>query len=199
MVEGRSFTIYTDYKPIIYAFRKKNQQCSPRQFRHLDFISQFTTDIRHISGEDNIVADALSRIDELESTLNYEAFAASQQDDEELQSYRENNSALQLRLIHIPDTDAIVFCDVSLRTARPFITKPFRKAAFNTVHRLSHPGANATVKLITQPSIKSNCRLWVRNARSQRSRATFLRSLAPLYRLPPDSNTHRCNAAIGGV
>ena len=59
MVEGRSFTIYTDYKPITYAFRKK---CSPQQFRHLYFISQFTIDIRHISGEDNIVADALYRM-----------------------------------------------------------------------------------------------------------------------------------------
>jgi hypothetical protein len=32
----------------------------------LDFIAQFTTDIRHISGEDNVVADALS----LESNMS---------------------------------------------------------------------------------------------------------------------------------
>ena len=88
---------------------EEEKQCSSRQFRHLEFKSQFTSDIRHISGEDNIVADALSRIEE----LNYEALAASQQDDEELQSYRENNSALQLRLIHIPDTNATVFFNVS--------------------------------------------------------------------------------------
>ena len=128
-MEGRSFTVYTDHKPITYAFGKENQQCSPRQFRHLHFISQFTTDIRHISGEDNIVVDAHSRIDEFQSIFNYEALAASQQDDEELQSYRESNSTLQLRLIHIPDTNATVFCHVSTRAARPFITKPFRKAA----------------------------------------------------------------------
>ena len=184
MVEGRSFTVYTDHKPITYAFRKKNQQCSPRQFRLLDFISEFTTDILHIFGEDNIVADALSRINELESTLNYEALAPSQQEDDELQSYRENNSALQLRLVHLPDTKA-----TSTRTARPFITKPFRKAAFNTVHRLSHPEANATLKLVTQcyESMKSDCRLWVRNARSQKSHATFLRPSAPFLR--PYSNT----------
>jgi hypothetical protein len=29
-----------------------------RQFNHLDFIAQFTTDIRHISGQNNVVADA---------------------------------------------------------------------------------------------------------------------------------------------
>lgn len=32
-----------------------------RQLRHIKFISQFTTDIRHISGDSNVVADALSR------------------------------------------------------------------------------------------------------------------------------------------
>lgn len=42
MVEGRHFVIYKDHT---YAFRKNNQKCSPRQFNHLDFISQFTTDI----------------------------------------------------------------------------------------------------------------------------------------------------------
>ena len=29
--------------------------------RHLDYISQFTTNIQHVSGNDNPVADALSR------------------------------------------------------------------------------------------------------------------------------------------
>ena len=34
---------------------------SPRQTRQLLFISEFTTDVRHVSGAENIVADALSR------------------------------------------------------------------------------------------------------------------------------------------
>jgi len=36
---------------------------SPRQIRQLDFISQFTTDIHHIGGHGNPVADALSRLE----------------------------------------------------------------------------------------------------------------------------------------
>ncbi|XP_076256094.1 uncharacterized protein LOC143193654 [Rhynchophorus ferrugineus] len=77
---------------------------SPRQFRHLDFISQFTTDIRHISGQDNIVADAPSRIDEITSpAVNFEALAASQERDEELRSYLENgNTDLDTGRILIP-------------------------------------------------------------------------------------------------
>jgi cleavage and polyadenylation specificity factor subunit 1 len=64
MLEARHFTILTDHKPLTFAFHQKRNKCSPRQFNHLDFISQFTTDIRHISSQDNIVADALSRVEQ---------------------------------------------------------------------------------------------------------------------------------------
>jgi cleavage and polyadenylation specificity factor subunit 1 len=45
MLEARHFTIFTDHKPITYAFQQKRDRCSPRQFNHLDFVAKFTTDI----------------------------------------------------------------------------------------------------------------------------------------------------------
>jgi len=36
---------------------------SSRQTRQLFFISEFTTDVHHVSGAEDIVADALSRVD----------------------------------------------------------------------------------------------------------------------------------------
>ncbi|GFV98316.1 retrovirus-related Pol polyprotein from transposon 17.6 [Trichonephila clavipes] len=62
MLEARDFTVFTDHKPLTYAFRQKSDKCSPRQIRQLDFISQFTTNIVHIPGSDNIAADVLSRV-----------------------------------------------------------------------------------------------------------------------------------------
>lgn len=166
MVEARQFTIYTDHKPITFAFRHKDSQCSPRQFRYLDFIGQFSTDIQHVSGKNNVVADALSRIEELEIALDFEALATSQENDTELNNYQQDGSSLQLKRMRIPGVKTMVVCDVSTATARPFITRPFRKAAFDTVHRLSHPGANATVKMATQrfvwPSINKDCRKWAK-------------------------------------
>src|SRR5690606_5634811 len=47
MVEGRPFTIYTDHKPITFAMKTPLERHSPREARHLDFISSFTSDIRH--------------------------------------------------------------------------------------------------------------------------------------------------------
>ncbi|UYV74846.1 hypothetical protein LAZ67_12001294 [Cordylochernes scorpioides] len=40
----------------VYAFKQNNEKASPRQQRQLQYISQFSTDIRHISGDPIIPA-----------------------------------------------------------------------------------------------------------------------------------------------
>ena len=57
-LEARSFIAYTDHKPLTLAFAKVSD---PWSQQHLAYISEFTTDMRHIAGKDNNVADALSR------------------------------------------------------------------------------------------------------------------------------------------
>ena len=61
LVEGHEFHIITDHKPLTLALATSSDKYPPRQIRHLDYISQFTTDIRHIAGLNNPVADALLR------------------------------------------------------------------------------------------------------------------------------------------
>ncbi|GFV12094.1 transposon Ty3-G Gag-Pol polyprotein [Trichonephila clavipes] len=65
MLEGRDFIIWhrPEASHVCSLMRKNPDKCSPRQWRHLDFISQFSTDVRHINGTRNAVADALSRIE----------------------------------------------------------------------------------------------------------------------------------------
>jgi cleavage and polyadenylation specificity factor subunit 1 len=77
MLEARHFIISTDHKPIIYAFQQKRDKCSPRQFNHLDFIAQFSTDVSHISGQDTVVADTLSRVESVTAPPSYNEFASS--------------------------------------------------------------------------------------------------------------------------
>lgn len=60
MLEAREFQILTDHELITYAF-KQNKEQSARQQRQLKLISQFTIDIAHITDEDNVPADFLSR------------------------------------------------------------------------------------------------------------------------------------------
>ena len=61
-LEGRTFHIQTDHKPLTTAMKSLTEK-SPRQSRHLSFILEFTNDIRHIQGCKNEAADALSRIE----------------------------------------------------------------------------------------------------------------------------------------
>ena len=44
-LEGRSFTILTDHKPLTFAMAKVAEPWSARQQRHLAYISEFSTDI----------------------------------------------------------------------------------------------------------------------------------------------------------
>ena len=166
MVEGRDFIIFTDHKPLTFAFQQKADKCSPRQFRHLNFIGQFATDIRHISGSENVMADAFSRIEAISNGIDFSALAESQKEDQELIHYLQPGTTLQLKQVSLPGTDVTLYCDVSTSTARPFVTEPFRRTAFNSLHNLSHPGIKATTKLITEryvwPSIKTDCRNWAR-------------------------------------
>ena len=92
-IEGRVFHVVTDHKPLTYSLATNSNRYSPRQIRHLDFISQFTSDIRHVNGHDNSVAEALSCIDvssvqRSSPQIDFNALAAAQQKDTELQTLR---------------------------------------------------------------------------------------------------------------
>ncbi|GBN41740.1 hypothetical protein AVEN_192273-1 [Araneus ventricosus] len=118
MLEGRNFSIYTDQKPLIYAFKQNPNKCSPRQLRHLDLISQYSTDIRHVKGSQNIVADALSRIEVDSITkspiLNFKEFAREQKDDSVIQKFLHNDaSSLQLELKPCQTSNCNLLCDTS--------------------------------------------------------------------------------------
>lgn len=166
MVEARNFIIYTDHKPICFAFHSRKENCSPRQFRHLDFISQFTTDIRHIAGKDNVVADSLSRIEEIVQPVDLNKLSEAQKGDRELGHLLDSDTSLLLTKVKLPGSNVELYCDESTKIIRPYVTKEYRRQVFESLHSLSHPGANATTKLVTEryvwPGMKKDCKEWSR-------------------------------------
>lgn len=194
MVEARVFSVVTDHKPLTFAFATNRENCSPRQFRYLDYINQFTTDIRYIKGEENVVADTLSRIEELTLPLDYESLAKEQETDAELHDLLNNGSSLKLKKLKLPESTTEVYCDVTA-TPRPFITQSFRKQVFLALHNLSHPGAKASVQLVTQrfvwPGVRRDCRSWAKQCEAcQRSKVSRHTS-APLRAFKPPSARFR--------
>lgn len=83
-----------------------------------------------------------------EDQIDFEKLGESQQMDEQLKEQL-HSSALQLKQIQLTGSKAPLYCDTAQNRIRPYITQDFRKQIFNLLHKLSHPGKRATVRLIT--------------------------------------------------
>ena len=64
-IEGRPFTLFTDHQSLVPSIHKKTDPQTLRQTYQLSCVAEFTTDIQYIEGKANLVADALSRPNEL--------------------------------------------------------------------------------------------------------------------------------------
>ena len=128
--------------PSLMPSSRSGDKCSLRQFNHLDFVAQFTTDIKHISGQD-MVADALSRVESVTAPPSYDSLAGSQ-DDDELQAILGSTTDLRLEKLPIPGTTVSFYCDTSAGKPRPYIPAPLSPQVFRSVHELSNAGTRAT-------------------------------------------------------
>ncbi|UYV85170.1 hypothetical protein LAZ67_X004800 [Cordylochernes scorpioides] len=195
LLEGRQFPVYTDHKPLTYAFQQNLDKASPRQCRHLDFIGQFTTDIRHIAGCENAPADFLSRVEPISHHQPYDpkSLAEAQAVDQELQALltSENRNSLQLEKVLIPETNISLYCDVSTAKPRPFVPAPCRRIIFSAYHNLSHPGVRATTRMVTAhyvwPAVKKDCALWTHACHRCQVSKTARHTRTPIQSFsPPD-------------
>jgi cleavage and polyadenylation specificity factor subunit 1 len=130
-LEGRNFTVFTDHKPLTFAFAKVSDPWSARQQRHLTAISEYTTCIKHIAGKSNTVADALSRISinavhQMEPGVDFSAMAAAQRSDPKIAAF---HTAISPKYPVWP---------------RPIVPASFHKTVFDALHGLSHPSICTT-------------------------------------------------------
>nr|VZH93637.1 unnamed protein product [Spirometra erinaceieuropaei] len=144
LLDGRDFSVHPDHKPLTYALKAKPDRYSSTEVRHLDYISQFTADIRYVRGSDNVVADALSRpdINTLTSDFDLAMLADLQIADESIADLR-TSTTLQLRDAPLPASPGTILGDWSTDTPRPAVPLPYRKVVFDHFHCLSHPGIRA--------------------------------------------------------
>jgi hypothetical protein len=59
--EGSAYQLWTDQKPLITAISHVSAPISPRQQRHLAFISEFNVQLLYLPGLKNVVTGFLSR------------------------------------------------------------------------------------------------------------------------------------------
>jgi len=148
MLEARHLVIFTDHKPLTYAFSQRGDKCSPQQFNHLYFISKFTTDIRSTSGQDNVVADVLSHVEAVGTSVSPEALAKAQDTDAELTTLLQGPTALHLEKIQVSGSVIALHCDTNTTSHARTSPQP-SDGKCSTLHGLGHFGTWAMAKIIS--------------------------------------------------
>ena len=199
-LDGQFFVTFTDHKPLTFAFSKISDPWSARQQRHLSAISEYTTDIRHIAGKQNYVADALSRptitfLHTPQIKFNYEDVAADQEASEVL-AYRTAITNLWLKDIPIGNSNVSLLCDVSTGRHRPIVPISWRRQVFDAIHGLSHPSIRATRKLVASKfvrhGLKKQVGLWTKQCLAFQKAKIQRHVKAPIISYPPPSRRFDC-------
>jgi transposase InsO family protein len=181
MLEGRSFIVFTDHKPLLDSLGRISDPWSARQRRQLSYIAEFAATLRHIAGESNVVADTLSRPPAAEAAVvNSVAAAQARPTSSPPVNVRDLAAAqascpdcskavfspvLRVMTVKLEDTNILV--DVSSGVFRPLVPASFRRPIFDAVHSLAHAGERATRRMISSrylwPGLAADVRRWCRD------------------------------------
>jgi len=169
LISGSQVTIFTDHKPLVGALQSGKPRTSDRQQRQLSFINEFTSDIVHISGKENVVADTLSRSDLLCSFSDVESCSIPSSSCFDLFSLAKAQAASDIDFSGCKgfklDKNVQLFCDVSQPNPRPYVPFRHRKLVFEFLHNLSHPGIKASIRTVGSryfwPELKNDVKKWV--------------------------------------
>ncbi|GFS69967.1 retrovirus-related Pol polyprotein from transposon 17.6 [Nephila pilipes] len=103
--------LFIDHHPLIYDSHQNSNKASPLQLRHLDFVLHFTSDIHYISGKDNVIADTISRIEEIQvpETLDFVKIVQEQTNDDVLKKLISSNTNLQYEKFLESNGNALVY------------------------------------------------------------------------------------------
>jgi len=150
-IEGRITTLRTDHRPLLFMFSQKAEKLIDRQARHVAFLSQFVHDIEHVSGENNLVPDALSRLElaTCEDGLpDLNQWAIDQAKDTKLKDIISGVSKSSLKLEARQTANGPVYFDVAHDRTRLLVPQRHRRAVFTTLHGQAHGGRAATGRII---------------------------------------------------
>jgi len=179
-LEGRTFKLWTDHKPLCSALHRVSEPWSARQQRQLSYIAEFTSEILHVPGDENVVADALSRpyCTEVSSSLppisslaslssppgiDFQVMAEAQVTCPEVQRLLQSEN---LNISTFPVGNQELYCDISTGMPRPLVPTSLRRSVFTAIHGISHPGVRSSVRLVSAKfvwfQLSKDVRNWAR-------------------------------------
>ena len=112
-------------------------------------------DVVRVKGEHNEIADCLSRPPDVNAvfqnwkTVDLTEIVIAQSSDHNLTALIHNSPAnLNCVQIKVPDSDSLIWVDISTGAACVLVPECMRKRVFGQIHNLSHPGGKASINLI---------------------------------------------------
>lgn len=179
MLEARQFQLWTDHKPLCSAVHRVSEPWSARQQRQLSYLAEFTNDFKYIPGEENTVADALSRpvptvptsltssvssITPAPPGIDYVQMSILQSTCPSMQNLSDDTG---LRLSQLKFNEVSLLCDISTGFPRPLVPLSLRRDVFSAIHQLAHPGIRATRRLISAKfvwkGLSKDINLWTKS------------------------------------
>ena len=187
LLEGREFLIHTDHKPLVHALTMNNP--SPRQQTHISYIAQFNCIISHIKGNDNIVADCLSRpaINAITKSVLFtqQDLKDNPPDKHEIESF----APFVTYINNIPHNTSLS------GTPRPILAHKFRHTAFKTIHELHQPGSRGTFELlhtrVVWPNMKADINNWCKQCLNCQQAKTHRHTIKPITHFPTGNRVQR--------
>ncbi len=180
LIDGHSVTLFLDHKPLVSAFHSKSVAKSDRQQRQLSLISEYVSSVVYIRGDNNVVADCLSRPSCAISVDSFDlcGIARSQEGDTEVGLYKERLSNYTL------PSNLALWCDTSTNAPRPFVPSSLRINVIHSLHDLSHPGIKTTAKIIKQryfwPCMDKDIKEFVTNCLKCQQAKTHRHTISPV-------------------
>ena len=183
IVEGipaSNFYVATDHKPLTtgknFTCMNSNKTQLNRTQRTWQFISELTTDIRYIAGNDNSVADALSR-KPVNATNNFSLLELISKEQERVNMRPHKDEPWPVHWEVQKHYDIELTVDVRSGTPRPVVPDSLAKHVFQSIHNTSHNGVKATKKQISLsyvwPNMSKQIKEWIAQCQScQRAKIT---------------------------
>ena len=167
-----------DQKPLTSAFLKAKDPVPNRQRHQLAFISEFATDVAHVPGLENVIADILSRqFHDEEPTAIVNAIVHTLADvdladlaEQQRPAHEEPPSSLKKEEALFARVDRTVLCDTSLGRHLVLVPESWRCQIFDAIHGLSPPSGKATLAIVSKScawrNMRSNILNWARQCQA---------------------------------
>ena len=191
--------MYTDHKPLVQVMAKHVDPWSPWQQRHLSYISEYLTDMHHISRTAKTMADSLSHLFTIAATtwahkgLDPHKLAKAQSSDPSLKSAAD--SSLQLEQVQF-NPHLHLWCDTSCGEPWPYLPPDWRRPTFDMLHSLAHPSIRTTHHMVSSrfvwPGLAKDVTQWARSCTRCQIAKVQRHTAAPLqqFKLPDQCFQH---------